>query len=115
MPLGGNPDVVFSATRAQTWTGPAYYRLGFLHPPKESASRPNAMQAPDRELRLVIRWGDLGSPTKPGTFNCRGRIVDVQQRNIEAARGNPDARFSAMRIRPHTGREYYILGKIDSS
>jgi hypothetical protein len=107
-----NPDAVFTATRFQTWTGPAYYRLGFLHLPKESSCKPSNVQPAEGERHLLIKWGDLGSPSKPGTYSCRGMIVDVQQRTIDAAGGNPDACFSATQIRPHSGRPYYVLGKV---
>jgi len=40
-------------------------------------------------------------------------IVAVQHKDIEAACGNPDARFSASQIRPHSGRPYYVLGKVE--
>jgi hypothetical protein len=40
-------------------------------------------------------------------------IVAVQHKDIEAASGNPDARFSASQIRPYSGRPYYVLGKVE--
>jgi hypothetical protein len=107
-----NPDVVFTASRFQTWTGPSYYRLGILYVPQPTSAKPRKQAALDK-ARVLIRWGDLGSPTEPGTFNYRGMIVAVQHKDIAAARSNPDAIFSASQIRPHSGRSYYVLGKVE--
>jgi len=107
-----NPDVVFTAARFQTWTGPSYFRLGILHVPQSASTTPRIQAAKD-QARLSIRWGDLGTPTSPSTINYQGMIVAVQHKDIEAACGNPDARFSALQIRPHSGRPYYVLGKVE--
>src|SRR5215217_4488833 len=90
-----NPDVVFTAARFRTWSGPSYLSLGILHLPQPASTKPR-IQAAKHQARLLIRWGDLGSPTSPSNINHRGMIVAVQQNNdIEAASGNPDARFLA--------------------
>ena len=109
----GNPDAVFTATRFRPWTGREYYRLGSVQTVEKAPVPPKVEEARNEEPRhLLIKWSDLGCPSKPGTFGYRGLIVDVQEKNIAAAAGSADAVFKATHIRPHTGRSYYILGKV---
>jgi hypothetical protein len=46
---------------------------------------------------IKIRWSDLGSPTAPGVYLFRGIKVRVRLRDIEVAKGNPNAVFRAVR------------------
>jgi len=39
--------------------------------------------------------------------------VDVQDKNIVAAKSNPEAIFTATQIRPYVGRAYYVLGQVE--
>jgi hypothetical protein len=55
----------------------------------------------------------LGMPSEPGRVIYRGTSVDVKQKDIIAARGNPAAVFTATQLRPHTGSPYYVLGKVE--
>jgi hypothetical protein len=96
-----NPDAVFAVLRFRPWTAPAYCRLTFL--------QISVTPAEVNPRRLPIRWSELGSPSKPGTFEYRGLRVHVQGKNIEAADRDPDAVFMATQIRPHTGHPYYVL------
>jgi hypothetical protein len=111
----GNPNAVFIATRFRPWTGREYYRLGSVQIAEKAPAPPKVEDSPNAEPRhLLIKWSDLGCPSKPGTFGYRGLIVDVQEKNIVAAGGDSDAVFKATHIRPHTGRSYYILGKVQA-
>jgi hypothetical protein len=108
----GNPSAIFTAYRFQLWGGPAYYRLGVTESPR-SVATPQAPKPYEGARQLLIKWAELGSPSTPGTFEYRGTVVDVQYKNILAARGNPEAVFTATKIRPHAGRPYYVLGKAE--
>ena len=108
----GNPSAIFTAYRFQLWGGPAYYRLGVTESPRPVAT-PQAPKPDEGARQLLIKWAELGSPSTPGTFEYRGTVVDVQYKNILAARGNPEAVFTATKIRPHAGRPYYVLGKAE--
>jgi hypothetical protein len=108
----GNPSAIFTAYRFQLWGGPAYYRLGVTESPRPVAT-PQAPKPDEGARQLLIKWAELGSPSTPGTFEYRGTVVDVQYKNILAARGNPEAVFTATKIRPHVGRPYYVLGKAE--
>jgi hypothetical protein len=49
-------------------------------------------------IQMKIRWGDLGAPTKPGTYPCGPHMVEITPGDIKLAEGNPDAVFIAI---PH--------------
>jgi hypothetical protein len=61
--------------------------------------------------QIKIRWGDLGPTTRPCEMDYYGKRVIVTARNIEAAKGNPDAVFTAVRslVLP----EQYFLGSVE--
>jgi len=107
----GNPDAVFAVSRFRLWTGPEYYRLGKVQLPSPVSEARS--QSYDGARHVLIRWSDLGSPRKPGRFAYRGSIVDVQEKDIAAARDNSAAVFMATRLRPYIGSSYYVLGKVD--
>jgi hypothetical protein len=46
--------------------------------------------------RIRVRWSDLGSPTKAGTYRYGVDFIDVTLGDIERANGNPDAVFTAI-------------------
>jgi hypothetical protein len=46
--------------------------------------------------RTRIRWSDLGSPTTAGTYRYGVHLFDVALGDIERAKGNPDAVFTAI-------------------
>ena len=106
-----NPNAVFAASRFQVWTGPAFYWLGEVEIPNAVSNKRHTSR-PAVAPRLLIKWEDLGSPSISGTFDYRGTVVDVQDRNIVAAEGNPEAVFTATQIRPYVGRAYYVLGQV---
>ena len=108
----GNPNAVFTASRFRLWTGPAYYRLGEVEIPNAASSARHTSQ-PGGARHLRIKWEDLGSPSISGTVGYRGSVVDVQDKNIVAAKGNPQAIFTATQIRPYVGRAYYVLGQVE--
>ena len=62
------------------------------------------------ERRRRIRWDELGRPIEPCFREYQGELIEVRQKDIEAAQDNPNAVFSAQRFRPWTGPEYYRLG-----
>ena len=107
----GHPDAVFTASRFRLWTGPAYYRLGTVQLPSPTSDA--CSQRYDGARHVLIRWSDLGSPIEPGRFAYRGSVVDVQEKDIAAARSNSAAVFKATQLRPHIGGPYYVLGKVD--
>jgi hypothetical protein len=108
-----NPNAVFNALRFRSWTGPEYYRLGCLQSENElPEAAVTPADAKGNPRRLLIKWSDLGVPSKPGTVEHRGLIIYVQAKSIEAAGGNPEALFTATQIRPHTGHHYYVLGRL---
>jgi hypothetical protein len=112
----GNPNAMFALRRFRPWTGPEYYLLGSLQGLGQvrAATVCTAKDSNGDPRRLLIKWGDLGSPSNPGTFGYRGLIIDVKEKNIEAAETNPEAIFTATQIRPpHGGRSYYVLGKVE--
>ena len=109
-----NPNAVFTASRFRLWGGPSYYRLGRLEASTMPLDVRSKVQSYDEgPRRLLIKWKDLGSPSIPDNVAFRGTVVEVQAKNIEAARGNPNAVFTATKIRPHARRPYYVLGKVD--
>ena len=74
-----------------------------------------ATPAPGAEKRLKIRWGELGQPTEPCFREYNGDLVEVRQRDIDVAAANPDAVFTASRVRLWTGPAYYRLGEVSLS
>src|SRR4051812_34362441 len=67
------------------------------------------------QQRLRIRWHDLDCPTQPCTREYKGELVEVRQRDIEAAGGNPNAVFLASRFRIWGGPSYYRLGLVEKA
>ena len=67
------------------------------------------------EQRVKIRWGELGQPTEPCIREHKGDLVEVRQRDIDVAAANPDAVFTASRVRLWTGPAYYRLGEVSLS
>jgi hypothetical protein len=65
------------------------------------------------EHRFKIRWGALGCPTTPGEYNYEGRLIRVQQWQIDAADNNADAVFTVICSTPLSGPETCVLGAID--
>jgi len=108
----GNPNAVFTASRFRLWTGPAYYRLGEVEIPSAASNARHTSQ-PGGARHMLIKWKDLGSPSISGTFAYRGSAVHVQEKNVVAAEGNPEAVFSATQIRPYVGPAYYVLGQVE--
>ncbi|HEY0565020.1 MAG TPA: hypothetical protein VGC88_05520 [Terriglobales bacterium] len=110
----GNPNAVFTASQFRLWGGPSYYRLGFVDIPTLPVDIRSKLQAYDEGPRqLLIRWKDLGSPSQADTICFRGTVVKVQHKDILAAKANPDAVFTATKIRPHASPPYYLLGKVE--
>ena len=110
----GNPNAVFTLSRFRLWGGPSYYRLGAVEVPPPTLDVQSKLRAYDEGPRqLLIKWKDLGSPSTPDRVQFRGTVVEVRERNIIAARGNPDAVFTATKICPHASRPYYVLGNVD--
>ena len=77
------------------------------------ASKAQHTSQPGGARHLLIKWEDLGSPSISGTVGYRGSVVDVQDKNIVAAKSNPEAIFTATQIRPYVGRAYYVLGQVE--
>ena len=46
--------------------------------------------------QIKIRWGDLGSPTRPGDYRFGPHMVRVTLGDIEFANGNSDTIFTAI-------------------
>ena len=110
----GNPNAVFTLSRFRLWGGPSYYRLSAVELPAQPLDVMSKLRAYDEGPRqLLINWKELGSPSKPERVPFRGAVVEVRQRNIIAAMGNPDAVFTATKICPHASRPYYVLGNMD--
>ncbi len=64
-------------------------------------------------LQIKIRWGDLGSPVEPGTYRCGPHIVEVMPGDIELAKGNPDAVFTAIHPNFYPDAAPYLLTGVD--
>jgi hypothetical protein len=62
---------------------------------------------------IKIRWSDLGLPTTPGSYGYRGRTVRVRQQDIERAKGNPDAEFTAIQEDFLSKEDPYRLGQVE--
>ena len=64
--------------------------------------------------QFKIRWSDLGLPTKPCEMDYIGNWVIVTETDIERAKGNPDAVFTALLSRVLSGGvRRYILGPVE--
>jgi len=64
--------------------------------------------------QFKIRWSDLGLPTRPCEMDYIGNWVIVTETDIERAKGNPDAVFTAMLSRVLSGGvTRYILGPVE--
>ena len=61
---------------------------------------------------LKIRWGDLGSPTLPCEMDYYGKRIIVTAQDIEAAKEDPDAVFTAL-LSPVLAGERYALGSVE--
>ena len=110
----GNSNAIFTAFQFRLWGRPSYYRLGAVDIPTLPLDIRSKVQAYDEGPRqLLIKWKDLGSPSTADTISFRGTIVKVQDKDIVAARGNPEAVFTATKIRPHASPSYYLLGKVE--
>jgi len=46
--------------------------------------------------QIKIHWRDLGSPTQPGNYRHGVDIIRVTLEDINLAKGNPDAVFTAI-------------------
>ena len=64
-------------------------------------------------LQIKIRWGDLGSPVEPGTYRCGPHIVEVMPGDINLAKGNPDAVFTAIHPNFYPDAAPYLLTGVD--
>jgi hypothetical protein len=58
---------------------------------------------------IKIRWGDLGSPTQPGNYRYGPDMVSVMLADIEVARENPDAVFTAIHPDFYSDDAPYLL------
>jgi hypothetical protein len=68
------------------------------------------------ESHLKIRWGDLGPPGSPGMMDYYGQFVEVRQKDIDAAKGDPNAVFTAAHFQPLSGTgDYYVLENVRGS
>ena len=59
--------------------------------------------------QIKIRWGDLGSPTQPGNYHHGLDTVRVLLADIEFAKGNPDAVFTAIHPEFFSAERPYII------
>jgi hypothetical protein len=63
--------------------------------------------------QIKIRWMDLGSPTEPGNYLCGLDMVRVTLGDIELAKGNPDAVFTAIHPDFYPDGTPYLLTHIE--
>jgi hypothetical protein len=72
-----------------------------------------------QKLRLVlpllisVRWGDLGSPVRPGTYRGGPHMVEVTPGDIKLADGNPDAIFTAIHPDFYAAEAPYLLTGVE--
>jgi len=59
-------------------------------------------------MQIKIRWRDLGSPTQPGEYRYGLDMVLVTVGDIELAKGNPDAVFTAIHPDFYSGKPYIL-------
>jgi hypothetical protein len=62
---------------------------------------------------IKIRWGDLGSPTQPGNYRYGPDMVSVMLADIELAKGNPDAVFTAIHPEFFSAETPYIISHVE--
>ena len=89
------------------------------HPSDSAAAETAAVAANTLTIALQliakrgpIRWGDLGPPTHPCEIDYYGKRVIVTARDIEAARGDLGAIFTATPS-PVLAGERYTLGSVE--
>jgi hypothetical protein len=63
--------------------------------------------------KIKVRWGDLGSPTQPGTYRFGVGLVRVTIGDIEVANGNPDAIFTAIHPDFYSDDTPYLLTHVE--
>jgi hypothetical protein len=63
--------------------------------------------------KIKIRWGDLGSPTQPGNYRYALDMVSVTLGDIELAKGNPDAVFTAIHPDFYSDETPYLLTHVE--
>jgi hypothetical protein len=63
--------------------------------------------------RIKLRWRDLGPPTKPGEYRYGIYPVDVTVGDIELAKGNPDAVFTAIRPDFYSSETPFLLTYVE--
>jgi hypothetical protein len=63
--------------------------------------------------QIKVRWGDLGSPTEPGTYRYGLDMVEVTPGDIKLAGGNPDTLFTAIHPDFYSEQTPYLLTGID--
>jgi hypothetical protein len=61
-------------------------------------------------IQMKIRWGDLGAPTKPGTYPCGPHMVEITPGDVKLAEGNPDAVFIAIHPDFYPAETYLVTG-----
>jgi hypothetical protein len=66
-----------------------------------------------RMTKIRIRWGDLGSPTQPGNYRHGLDVVHVMIGDINLAKGNPDAVFTAIRPDFYSDGTPYLLTYVE--
>jgi hypothetical protein len=59
-------------------------------------------------MQIKIRWGDLGSPTEPGEYRYGLDMVRVTLGDIELAKGNPEAVFTAIHPDFYSDKPYLL-------
>jgi len=63
--------------------------------------------------QISIRWGDLSSPVQSGIYDCGPHKVQVTPGDINLAKGNPDAIFTAIHPDFYSGDTPYLLTGVD--
>ena len=63
--------------------------------------------------QISVRWGDLGSPTEPGTYPCGQHMVEVTPGDIKLANSNPDAIFTAIHPDFYAAEAPYLLTGVE--
>jgi hypothetical protein len=63
--------------------------------------------------QIKIRWGDLGSPTQPGNYRYGRDMVSVLLEDIELAKGDPDAVFTAIHPDFYSDEAPYLLTQVE--
>jgi hypothetical protein len=63
--------------------------------------------------QISVRWGDLGSPLKPGNYRCGALTIEVTPGDIKLAEGNPDAVFTAIHPDFYPADYRYLLTGVE--